>query len=50
MAGTFDQAKVDVEIDQDTSPITITYDFEPGPVYRIENVTVELMLGRRMMR
>ena len=36
------QAKLDVEIDQETSPITITYDFEPGPVYRFQKVTIEL--------
>ena len=36
------QAKVDVEIDRDTSPITVTYLFEPGPVYELNKVTIEL--------
>ena len=38
----FYQGKVDVDIDSDTSPITITYKFEVGPVYDIDKVTIEL--------
>jgi len=36
------RAKVDVAIDQDTTPITVTYTFDRGPVYDINKVTIEL--------
>ncbi len=36
------RGKVDVDIDRDTSPITITYRFDRGPVYDIGKVTIEL--------
>ncbi|MGI9501157.1 MAG: autotransporter assembly complex protein TamA, partial [Geminicoccaceae bacterium] len=36
------QAAVDLDIDRNTSPIIITYTFEPGPVYDIAEVTIEL--------
>lgn len=38
----FYQGKVEVDIDRDTSPITITYRFDVGPVYDINQVTIEL--------
>ena len=36
------QGKVEVDIDRETSPITITYSFDLGPVYEIGEVIVEL--------
>ena len=36
------RAKVEVDIDRDTSPITITYKFDVGPRYDIGKVTIEL--------
>ncbi|MEL6963352.1 MAG: autotransporter assembly complex family protein [Pseudomonadota bacterium] len=36
------QASVDVDIDQTTSPITITYRFDQGPAYRYQTIKVEL--------
>ncbi len=38
----FYQSKVDVDIDRETSPITVTYKFDVGPVYDIDKVTIEL--------
>ncbi|MEM9442021.1 MAG: autotransporter assembly complex family protein [Pseudomonadota bacterium] len=36
------RASVDVDIDQTTSPITITYRFDQGPAYRYQTIKVEL--------
>lgn len=38
----FYQGKVEVDIDRDASPITITYRFDVGPVYDIDKVIIEL--------
>lgn len=36
------RASVDVDIDQTTSPVTITYRFDRGPAYRFKTVKVEI--------
>jgi translocation and assembly module TamA len=36
------RASVEVDIDQTTSPITITYRFDQGPAYRYKTIEVEL--------
>ena len=36
------RAKIEVEIDEESSPITITYLFDAGPVYEISQVVIEI--------
>ncbi len=36
------QATVEMEIDETTSPITVVYDIEAGPVYEFDEIVIEL--------
>ena len=36
------QAKVDLDIDRNSEPITVTYQFDPGPVYDFDDFAIEI--------